>query len=154
MGDAAHAIVPFYGQGMNASFEDVTVFMDTLEKTKYNFEEAIEKYAEIRKIDGDAIGDLAEENFYEMSDYVARPDFIRKRNLERKLEATFPDYRSKYSMVTFTETTPYHYAMAKGRAQDKLLLELCKEAEPSMNLEEIYHKIQAEIYPEKQTQIH
>jgi kynurenine 3-monooxygenase len=65
------------------------------------------------------------ENFYEMRDAVADPVFQKKRELETKLEQTFPDYFSKYSMVTFREDLPYSVAKTKGNAQDKLLMELC-----------------------------
>ena len=68
---------------------------------------------------------MAQENFYEMRDATADPVFQRKRELETKLEQTFQDYFSKYSMVTFREDLPYSVAKEKGNAQDKLLMELC-----------------------------
>ena len=77
---------------------------------------------------------MAEENFYEMRDAVADPVFQRKRELETKLEQTFPDYFSKYSMVTFREDLPYSVARQKGNAQDKLLMEICANVE---NINEI-----------------
>ena len=70
---------------------------------------------------------MAEENFYEMRDAVADPVFVRKRELETKLEQTFPGYFSKYSMVTFREDLPYAVAKEKGNAQDKLLMSICAE---------------------------
>ncbi|MBL6962529.1 MAG: FAD-dependent monooxygenase [Bacteroidetes bacterium] len=127
LGDAAHAIVPFYGQGMNASFEDVVVFDELLEKNQGNWEATINEYESVRKKDTDAIADLAIDNFYEMRDQVANEIFQRKRKLEMKLEQTFEDYMSKYSMVTFNENIRYSEAMIKGRRQDELLLEYCKE---------------------------
>ena len=72
---------------------------------------------------------MAEENFYEMRDAVADPVFVRKRELETKLEQTFPDYFSKYSMVTFREDLPYWIAKEKGNAQDRLLMEICSGVE-------------------------
>jgi kynurenine 3-monooxygenase len=77
---------------------------------------------------------MAEENFYEMRDAVADPVFVRKRQLETKLEQTFPDYFSKYSMVTFREDLPYSVAKEKGNAQDKLLMEICS---PEENIERL-----------------
>ena len=129
MGDAAHAIVPFYGQGMNASFEDVVVFDELLQYTRGDLDTAILGYTEVRKVDGDAIADLAIDNFYEMRDHVANPVFQRKRKLEMQLELEFPDYFSKYSLVTFNEMIPYSKAMERGRKQDELLLEVCREIE-------------------------
>jgi kynurenine 3-monooxygenase len=84
-----------------------------------------EEYGTLRKVNTDAIADMAEENFYEMRDRVADPVFQRKRELEMKLEQTYPDYYSKYSMVTFREDLPYSVAKEKGNAQDRLLMEIC-----------------------------
>lgn len=129
MGDAAHAIVPFYGQGMNASFEDVVVFDEILEK--YSSEENInwstlfKEYEALRKKDTDAIADLAVDNFHEMKEHTAMEIFQKKRKLETAFEAEFPeDYYSKYSLVTFKESIPYSEAMKRGRAQDKAILNL------------------------------
>ena len=72
---------------------------------------------------------MAEENFFEMRDATADPIFQRKRELETKLEQTFEDYFSKYSMVTFREDLPYLVAKAKGNAQDELLMKICAETE-------------------------
>ena len=125
MGDAAHAIVPFYGQGMNASFEDVVVLDSILDKYEGDWEKVFREYEKTRKRDSDAIADLAIDNFYEMRDHVANPAFKKKREIEMRLEKAFPDkYYSKYSMVTFREDIPYHQAMEKGRAQDSSLLQL------------------------------
>ncbi|MGA1226850.1 MAG: FAD-dependent oxidoreductase [Tamlana sp.] len=125
MGDAAHAIVPFYGQGMNASFEDVVVFNGILEKHKDDWETVFKEYEKARKKDTDAIADLAIDNFHEMKDHVANPIFQEKRNLEMALEKEFPnEYASKYSLVTFNEDIGYREAMLRGRAQDKAILNL------------------------------
>ncbi len=125
LGDAAHAIVPFYGQGMNASFEDVTIFDTLLENHQNNWEVTFKAYENQRKKDTDAIADLAIDNFYEMRDHVANPIFKEKRAIEMQLEKTYPkQYFSKYSLVTFNENIPYSDAMKKGRAQDKAILNL------------------------------
>lgn len=143
LGDSAHAIVPFYGQGMNASFEDCRVLDSLIEKHGTNWGKVFEEYSEQRKINTDAIADLAEENFYEMRDAVADPVFQRKRELETKLEHEFPDYFSKYSMVTFREDLPYKIAKEKGNAQDKLLMEICANVENvgEIDLNEVLEKI-------------
>ena len=130
MGDSAHAIVPFYGQGMNASFEDVVVFDEVLNKTDGNWEAVFSEFEQLRKKDADAIADLAIDNYYEMRDHVANPFFKEKRTLEMDLEKSFPtEYFSKYSMVTFNEHIGYHEAMTRGRAQDKVLLNMIKNQE-------------------------
>jgi kynurenine 3-monooxygenase len=151
LGDAAHAIVPFYGQGMNASFEDVVVFDELLEKNNNDWDKTFAEYDSVRKKDSDAIADLAIDNFLEMRDKVADDAFQRKRKLEMELEKTFPDYFSKYSMVTFNENIPYSVAMNKGRLQDDLLMEICKENEDvsKLDLTEVF-----EFLKEKTKHIH
>jgi len=134
LGDSAHAVVPFYGQGMNCAFEDVRVLDQLIEKHGTEWETVYEEYGKLRKVNTDAIADMAEENFYEMRDAVADPVFVRKRELETKLEQTYPDYFSKYSMVTFREDIPYSVAKERGNAQDQLLMEICAGVE---NISEI-----------------
>ncbi len=125
MGDAAHAIVPFYGQGMNASFEDVVELDAILDEYEGNWETVFTEYQKTRKKDTDAIADLAIDNFHEMKDHVANPIFQEKRKIEMMLEKEFPnDYSSKYSLVTFNEQIGYREAMLKGRAQDKAILNM------------------------------
>ena len=143
LGDSAHAIVPFYGQGMNASFEDCRVLDSLIEKHGTDWATVFKEFTKERKPNADAIADMAEENFYEMRDAVADPVFVRKRELETRLEQSFPDYFSKYSMVTFREDLPYSVAKEKGNAQDKLLMEICSEVEDvgKIDLNEIAGKI-------------
>lgn len=143
LGDSAHAIVPFYGQGMNASFEDCRVLDSLIEKYGTDWATVFDEFTRERKPNADAIADMAEENFYEMRDAVADPVFVRKRELETRLEQTFPDYFSKYSMVTFREDLPYIVAKQKGNAQDKLLMEICAEIEDvsRIDLNEVTQKV-------------
>jgi kynurenine 3-monooxygenase len=143
LGDSAHAIVPFYGQGMNASFEDCRVLNGLIGKHGTDWETIYAEYGNSRKENTDAIAQMAEENFYEMRDAVADPVFVRKRELETKLEQTFPDYFSKYSMVTFREDLPYSVAKQKGNAQDKLLMEICAEVDNvgETDLNEVMEKV-------------
>lgn len=143
LGDSAHALVPFYGQGMNASFEDCRVLDSLIEKHGDDWERVFTEYGALRKENTDAIADMAEENFYEMRDAVADPVFVRKRELETRLEQTFPDYFSKYSMVTFREDLPYKIAKQKGNAQDKLLMEICAANEDTngIDLNDVVQKI-------------
>lgn len=139
MGDAAHAIVPFYGQGMNASFEDVVEFdaiLDQHKNTNFknDWEIIFKAYEHARKKDTDAIADLAIDNFYEMKGHVNNDLFKRKRELEMKLEKHFPkEYASKYSLVTFNEHIGYREAMLRGRAQDKAILNMLADAKIDMN---------------------
>ena len=147
MGDAAHAIVPFYGQGMNASFEDVVEFDTFLDKHKGDWEATFKAYEKSRKKDTDAIADLAIDNFFEMREHVANPIFKEKRKLEMALEENFPDdYSSKYSLVTFNENIGYLEAMTRGRAQDKAILNMIADSEIDLNgdLIDILKKVQEE----------
>lgn len=135
LGDAAHAVVPFYGQGMNCAFEDVRVLDSLIAKHNNEWPAIYVEYGRLRKVNTDAIADMAEENFYEMRDATANPVFQRKRELETKLEQTYPDYFSKYSMVTFREDLPYSVAKEKGNAQDALLMQICVEVDSVAELD-------------------
>jgi kynurenine 3-monooxygenase len=145
LGDSAHAMVPFYGQGMNCAFEDVRVLDQLIEKHGTNWETVFEEYGRLRKINTDAIQDMAEENFYEMRDATADPVFQRKRALETRLEQIYPDYFSKYSMVTFREDLPYSVAKEKGNAQDRLLMQICANENDieNINLETVLSQLKA-----------
>jgi kynurenine 3-monooxygenase len=147
MGDAAHAVVPFYGQGMNASFEDVVELDQILDKYEGNWETVFKAYEKIRKKDTDAIADLAIDNFYEMRDHVANPIFQEKRKLEMDLEQHFPnEYSSKYSLVTFNEDIGYNEAMTRGRAQDKAIINMIADNDIDLNgnLKEILARVKQE----------
>lgn len=147
MGDAAHAIVPFYGQGMNASFEDVVVFDGILDKHEGSWEHVFSAYEKARKKDTDAIADLALDNFHEMKEHTASALFQQKRKLEIAFETQLPEkYFSKYSLVTFNEAIPYSEAMKKGRAQDKAILNLLDDGKlkDEMSLEEKLQLVQKE----------
>ncbi len=136
MGDAAHAVVPFYGQGMNASFEDVVVLDTVLDQNLNDWESVFKAYTKARKLNTDAIGELAVENYYEMRDHVSNPLFKQKRKIEMDLEKNFPtEYFSKYSMVTFNEHIGYDEAMRIGRAQDKALLNMIADKDISTSLD-------------------
>lgn len=143
LGDSAHAVVPFYGQGMNCAFEDVRVLDTLIGKHAADWETIYEEYLRLRKENTDAIADMAEENFIEMRDAVADPVFLRKRELETLLEQNFPDYFSKYSMVTFREDLPYSVARRRGNAQDRLLMEICSREKTvgEINLNDVMVRI-------------
>ena len=132
LGDAAHAIVPFFGQGMNCAFEDCTYLDECIavqqEKSdSMDWEMVFGKFHEQRKANADAIADMALENFIEMRDLVADPKFQMKKNLEHILEGKYPGrFIPKYSMVTF-HRIPYSVALLRGKIQDRLLTELCEK---------------------------
>ncbi len=128
IGDAAHAVVPFYGQGMNASFEDCRVLDELLDKYNDDFGIAYEEFEQVRKANADAIGDLAVQNYYEMRDHVAHKDYQIKRDIEVELEKT-TDYNSKYSLVTFCDNIGYAEAKKRGELQDEFLLDLIDRGE-------------------------
>ncbi len=120
IGDAAHAIVPFYGQGMNAGFEDCTILNEMMEKAGEN-DNVFADFAKKRKPDGDAIADLAMQNFIEMRDKTGDPEFLLRKKIEAKFYNAHPDkWMPLYSMVTFSNI-PYSEAMAKGAYQDQIM---------------------------------
>lgn len=123
-GDASHAIVPFYGQGMVSGFEDCYVF-DQLADEHWNYKEVLfSKFQESRKPDADAIADLALRNFVEMRDSVADPKFLLRKQIEKKLSAKHPNkWVPLYEMVTFSEMR-YSEALARGKEQDKIMEEI------------------------------
>jgi kynurenine 3-monooxygenase len=122
IGDAAHAIVPFYGQGMNCGFEDCWYFIQILdENPNAEWGEILKKYQDARKKNGDAVADLALANFIEMRDKVAEPSFLERKKIEKDLGLMFPGiFNSVYEMVSFSQT-PYDTAIRSQKAQDKLL---------------------------------
>jgi kynurenine 3-monooxygenase len=118
VGDAAHAVVPFYGQGMNAAFEDCVVLDECLEEFSDNRDRAFAEYFHRRKKNTDALADLAIGNFIEMRDKTASKMFRSKKKLDHAIEAALPGiYLPLYTMVTFTRM-PYAKASKRARMQD------------------------------------
>ncbi len=121
MGDAAHAVVPFYGQGMNAAFEDCSELNACLAEFPGNRARAFEVYFERRKENADAIADLAIENFIEMRDKVGDPAFLRKKKWQKRLHRWFPNwYLPPYEMVSFTRI-PYAETIRRAQRQDRVI---------------------------------
>lgn len=121
IGDAAHAIVPFYGQGMIAGFEDCTVLEELMEEHGDDWDNILEAYQVSRKPDGDAIANLALKNFIEMRDKVGDEEFLHRKHVEKLLMDQFPGkYVSQYSMVSFSHTR-YSIAWEKGNKQEELI---------------------------------
>jgi kynurenine 3-monooxygenase len=126
LGDAAHAIVPFFGQGINCGFEDCTAFLELVDRCGNNWERVFPEFEEARKINTDAIADLALENFVEMRDRVSDPRFLFRKKIELALEAKYPRlFVPKYAMVTF-HRVPYATALQRGQVQDRMLTTLCE----------------------------
>ena len=136
IGDAAHAIVPFYGQGMNAGFEDCTVLSGLMDKYGENWETILDAYAAKRKPNGDAVAQLALMNFIEMRDKVADPRFLERKKIEKELGKRYPDqFVSVYEMVSFSHT-PYNTAIQCIQAQDKLLQHIMDDGDFFTNIEQ------------------
>jgi kynurenine 3-monooxygenase len=124
LGDAAHAIVPFHGQGMNAAFEDCTL-LDALLGEAGDFAELFTRYEATRRPDTEAIAQMALENYGEMRDAVRDAVFVRRKALAMALERRFPGrFIPRYSMVMFHPEIPYAQALARGAVQARLLEEL------------------------------
>ncbi len=144
IGDSAHAIVPFYGQGMNCSFEDCIVLDECIDKFGGDWERVFTEYSILRKRNTDAIADLAHENYLEMRSSVANPTFVLKRQLEFEMERRYSDFNSKYSMVTFRTDIEYYIAKKKGEWQDNILMDYCSKFSSfeELNIEEAYKLVQ------------
>lgn len=145
LGDAAHAIVPFFGQGMNCAFEDCTVLTELFDTHGGNWDEVFPRFFAVRKPNTDAIAQLALDNFIEMRDTSADPHFALKRQLEHALEERYPGrFMSKYAMVSF-HRVPYAEALARGRAQDAILMEVCARANSlaEIGVDAVFARLQA-----------
>lgn len=124
LGDASHAIVPFYGQGMNAGFEDCRLLMEMAEEVGFDWDKVLAQFQSMRKKDTDAIADLALKNFVEMRDWVGDEKFLLRKKIEAKLHEAYPDqWIPQYTMVTFSDI-PYSEAQSRGNKQDSIMEEL------------------------------
>ncbi|MBC7372195.1 MAG: FAD-dependent monooxygenase [Bdellovibrionaceae bacterium] len=124
MGDAAHAIVPFFGQGMNSGFEDCTNLLKILDQHRGNWTKAFTEYNETQPPNANAIADMAIENWHEMSEKVADPKFQLRKKAEALVEKHFPEiFKSRYGMVTYT-LIPYDLVQKAGYIHDEIFAEL------------------------------
>lgn len=149
LGDAAHAMVPFFGQGMNSGFSDVQFLMDQMDAHPNDYQMILQKYEESQKPSGDAIADMSRENFSEMCDKVGDAKFLLRKKVENKLEKTFPEeFRSRYGLVTYT-LIPYNLVKEVGVLQDQVLDLLCENlSDPdALNLDMAHKLIQEKITP-------
>ncbi|HLP55193.1 MAG TPA: NAD(P)/FAD-dependent oxidoreductase [Fluviicola sp.] len=121
LGDAAHAIVPFYGQGMNCGFEDCTVFDEMYKEANGNWDGLLDRFSEQRVPDGNAILDLALLNYVEMRDLTADPDFLLRKKIEAKFSDLYPEkWLPLYSQVTFSNIR-YSDALKNGQYQQTIM---------------------------------
>jgi kynurenine 3-monooxygenase len=126
MGDSSHAIVPFYGQGMNSGFEDCSVLDQLIDHHDENWDVIMPEFQQKRKPDADAIADLAMRNYVEMRDLVADPDFILRKKIESKIYDKHPDkWMPLYSQVTFSHIR-YSEALKTSQKQDQVMSEIMK----------------------------
>lgn len=127
IGDAAHGIVPFFGQGMNAGFEDCRILNQLLDKYQDDWTNVFAEFQQLRKPDTDAIAQLALDNFVEMRDLVADADFLLRKKIEAKLHELYPDkWIPLYSMVTFHDNIRYSEARSIGEKQKRIMDEVMR----------------------------
>lgn len=125
IGDAAHAIVPFFGQGMNCGFEDCRVLDELIDKNGDDWTAILQQYQFLRKPDGDAIADLAINNFTEMRDRTADPKFLLQKKIEARLHDKYPgQWIPAYSQVTFSPQIRYSEALRRGQQQEAIMQEV------------------------------
>ena len=144
IGDAAHAIVPFFGQGMNCGFEDCRILDELIEQNGDDWYTILQQYQTLRKPDGDAIADLAVNNFTEMRDRTADPNFLLQKKIEAWLHEKYPDkWIPAYSQVTFSPHIRYSEALQRGQKQEAIMQEVMaiKSIEESWQSEEIERMI-------------
>lgn len=148
MGDAAHATVPFYGQGMNAGFEDCTIMWELMQKHNENWEKVFEEYQLMRKPDGDGVQDLSLHNYFVMRDYVADPKFLLQKKIEAHFSEKHPDkWMPLYSQVTFSHIR-YSEAWKKGQIQDAIMKKVMAafdNIEEKWNSQEVENAILKEL---------
>lgn len=130
IGDAAHAIVPFFGQGMNAGFEDCSVLNTLMEKHGGDWTSILDEFQGLRKPDADAIADLAVNNFIEMREKTADPKFLLQKKIEARLHEHHPDkWIPAYSQVTFSPQIRYSEALRNSQKQEAIMQEVMKKGD-------------------------
>jgi len=144
IGDAAHAIVPFYGQGMNSGFEDCKVLNELIKSCDHDWERIFPAYQMARKPNGDAIAELSKRNFVEMSDLAGDESFQLRKKIEAKFSEKYPTlWTPLYSMVTFEPETPYCVALEEGDRQRGIMDQIMQLADIESEWEQahVYEKL-------------
>ncbi len=127
IGDAAHAIVPFFGQGMNCGFEDCRILDELIGQHNDDWTTILKEYQLLRKPDADAIADMAVNNFTEMRERTADPKFLLQKKIEARLHEKYPDkWIPAYSQVTFSPQIRYSEALQRGQKQEAIMQEIMK----------------------------
>jgi kynurenine 3-monooxygenase len=148
IGDAAHAIVPFFGQGMNCGFEDCRILDELIDKHGENWADILQEYQTLRKPDADAIADLAVNNFTEMRDKTGNPIFLLQKKIEANLHNKYPEKCiPSYSQVTFSPNIRYSEALHRGQKQEAIMQEVMQieNIETIWNSEEVEHLILSKL---------
>lgn len=128
IGDAAHAIVPFFGQGMNCGFEDCAVLNRLIDENNEDWGKILEQFQTLRKPDADAIAELALNNFIEMRDKVADPKFLLQKKIEARLHQKYPDkWIPAYTQVTFRPEIRYSEALTRGSKQEAIMQQVMRQ---------------------------
>jgi kynurenine 3-monooxygenase len=144
IGDAAHAMVPFYGQGMNCGFEDCRELGELIEQHQGDWLKIFPAYHQGRKANADAITELARRNFAEMSDLSGDPKFLLQKKIEAKFHDIYPQlWTPLYSMVTFSPQLPYAQALAIGEQQKTIMQQIMQipDIETCWQEEFVYQKL-------------
>ncbi|WP_298624066.1 NAD(P)/FAD-dependent oxidoreductase [uncultured Legionella sp.] len=125
IGDAAHGVIPFFGQGMNSAFEDCRILDELLEQYNDDWLHVMPAFYKQRKVNTDAVARMSMDNYYEIHSDIRNPEFILKKRVERELMLRYPErYVSKHVLVMFTNT-PYARALELGEVQTRLLEQIC-----------------------------
>jgi len=155
IGDAAHAIVPFYGQGMNCGFEDCAELNRLIATHDHNWDEIFPAYENARKPNGDAIAELSKRNFIEMSDLSGDKMFQLRKMIEAKFSSRFPElWTPLYSMVTFSPEVPYAEALRVGDEQKAVMDKIMQLPDIEKNWDEQFvmdqlHELATETFGER-----
>ena len=143
LGDAAHALVPFFGQGMNSGFEDCRILDELIVKHNHNWRDILNEFQNLRKPDADAIADLAVNNFIEMRDKTGNAQFLLQKKIEVKMHEKYPEkWIPAYSLVTFSPHIRYSEALERGNKQEAIMQEI-------MQIENIEYIWNSELVEQK-----
>jgi kynurenine 3-monooxygenase len=152
IGDAAHVLFPYYGQGANAGFEDCELLMNCLEKHDDNWQAAFQEYEQIRKPNMDAIADMCAEHYVELRDLVGDSQFLLRKSVERKVNQMYPEkYVPLYSMIAFS-SMPYCEALRRDQVQRRIIDQLIALDDlltkmESGEIEEFIHRLMSDAAP-------